>query len=215
MQRHLLSSAAIAFAEHTAAMFVVFIGPPGAGKGTQSERLVQHLGLEHLSTGEVLRKAVADGTPRGIQAAPFLDQGKLVPDSLVTQIVSRRLRETQASGCLLDGFPRTVVQAELLDEDLASLDAKLDVVLVLCVSDEIVTRRIVGRAEQAIANGETPRDDDDPIMTSKRLSVYHSQTEPVLDYYRRRGVLREIDGLGTIDEVFQRICDVVDPLTAT
>lgn len=188
-------------------MLVVFIGPPGAGKGTQAKHLAEHLQVPHLSTGEMLREAAEAGTDLGLQAASYMERGQLAPDELVVEIIGQRLRQPDcARGCLFDGFPRTIRQAQILDDRLQEDGRALDLVLELKVDEEELVRRLLRRA----AESAKPRADDTLDAIPKRLEVYHSLTEPVLDYYRQRGLLREIDGAGTPEQVFERICAVVD-----
>ncbi len=188
-------------------MLIVFIGPPGAGKGTQAQRLIDYLQIPHLSTGDMLRQAKQDGTTLGRQAAPYMDQGRLVPDELVVEIVGERLEHPDCErGCLLDGFPRTLAQAEALDEHLSRHDNQIDIVLELRVDEQELVQRLLGRAEKT----DTPRPDDTPQAIPRRLQVYREETEPLLDYYRQRGLLHTVDGMGTTDEVFSRIRIGVD-----
>jgi adenylate kinase len=180
-------------------MLIVFLGPPGSGKGTQAQRLKEYLGVAHLSTGEMLRDA--EDTPLGRRAARYMLAGQLVPDDVVVGIVVDRLSEKDCSrGCLFDGFPRTVPQAEALDRMLADRATPLDLVLALDVPDERLIERLVSRG----------RPDDDRQTIAERFRQYESLTAPVLDYYRRRGILRQIDADGTPDEVFARIREAVD-----
>jgi adenylate kinase len=178
-------------------MLIVFIGPPGSGKGTQAKRLLSHLNIPHLSTGELLREAKAKDDSLGRLAAQYMDQGRLVPDPLVLAMVGERLQDpAYVNGCLFDGFPRTLQQARSLDESLAQRGTPLDLVLELRASEEELTSRMLKRAA---AEG---RVDDNPTTIAHRMEVYRQQTAPLLDYYRFRGVLTPIDAMGTPDEVF-------------
>jgi adenylate kinase len=182
-------------------MRIVFIGAPGAGKGTQAERLAGRLAIPHLSTGEVLREAVARKSSVGQVAVHHLDRGELVPDSVVVDLVQERLAEPDcAGGCLFDGFPRTLVQAEALDELLAASGTPLDLVLELAVRPELLLARLLARG----------RSDDKESAIRQRLATFQLQTLPLLEYYKNRGLLRTVDGEGGVDEVFGRICGVVD-----
>jgi adenylate kinase len=181
-------------------MRIVFLGPPGSGKGTQAQRLKDYLGVAHLSTGEVLRNAVDADTPLGREANRFMRTGHLAPDDVVFGIVVERLGEKDcARGCLFDGFPRTVPQAEDLDRLLTERRMPLDLVIALEVSEERLLERLLARG----------RPDDDRKTILERFRQYNRLTAPLLDYYRRRGVLREIAAEGTPDEVFAKVCDAV------
>ncbi len=181
-------------------MLIVFIGPPGSGKGTQAKRLLQHLGIAHLSTGDLLREAKAAGTPIGKLAAQYMDQGRLAPDSLVLDLVDQKLREPQfAKGCLFDGFPRTLAQGCSLDASLAKRGTPLNLALELRADENELVSRMLKRA--ALEG----RADDTPQTIAHRFEVYRQQTEPLLDYYRFKGILSIIDAMGTPDEVFERI----------
>jgi adenylate kinase len=180
---------------------IIFLGPPGVGKGTQAERIRQHFGIPTLSTGDLLRRAKRAGTELGRQVAAFLERGQLVPDQTIIQLVAEQLdRPEHAQGCLLDGFPRTDAQAKALDEYLESRDQAVDLLaLELRADAEELFQRLVGRAEIE------RREDDNPQTIRQRMHVYSSQTLPLVDYYRRRGQLEVVDAMGTPDEVFERI----------
>lgn len=181
-------------------MYVIFVGPPGVGKGTQAQRLVGKLEVVHLSTGEILRAAMEEGSPLGTEARAYVEQGRLVPDELIVNMIGDRLsRPDCANGWLLDGFPRTVNQARALDQLLAEQERRIDIVLALTAPVDELKTRLLKRAELE------GRSDDNPTTIAQRLQVYEDQTAPVLDYYRRQSLLKEVDGLGTPDEVFGRI----------
>jgi adenylate kinase len=181
-------------------MLIVFLGPPGAGKGTQAKRLLGHLRIPHLSTGELLREAKSKGTPLGRRAAQYMDQGRLVPDSLVLELVAEKLQDPEfIAGCLFDGFPRTLQQARSLDEALANRGTPLDIALELRAPEEELVDRMLRRA------AAEQRSDDNPETIAHRMEVYRQETSPLIDYYRFRGILSPIDALGTPDEVFARI----------
>lgn len=201
-------------------MNVIFLGPPGAGKGTQAVRVCERLGIPQISTGDILRRAMKEGTPTGLAAKSYVEKGELVPDSVVIDIVRERLAaEDCRKGYVLDGFPRTVPQAEALAA-FAGIDAVIDIE----VSDEQLTERLSGR-RVCLACGGTyhvsrlagsttcmkcgaqliQRDDDKAETVLSRLSVYHAQTAPLIDYYRARGLLRTVDGAQPMDECFAEI----------
>lgn len=181
-------------------MLIVFIGPPGAGKGTQSLRLTKYLQIPHLSTGDMLRQAKEEGTQLGQLAARYIDNGRLVPDPVVVSVVGERLHQPDCqNGCLLDGFPRTLGQAESLDAYLEERGTPLDLVLELSASEDELLRRLVRRAELE------EREDDTPEKIARRLSDYRTKTQPLLEYYRRHGLLESVDGMQTPDEVFEDI----------
>ena len=186
-------------------MLIVFIGPPGAGKGTQAKRLVQDLGIPHLSTGDMLRQAVDEGTDLGATVATYMESGQLVPDELVVGIVGKRLGQPDClGGCLLDGFPRTTNQARILDELLPANRTSLDLVLQLEVDRDELTRRMLERAKIEA------RADDSPDTIASRFDVYQTETEPLIQYYQERGIVQSVDGMGTPDEVFALIKGVID-----
>jgi len=183
-------------------MRLVLLGPPGAGKGTQSARLVDRLGVPQLSTGDMLRAAVAAGTPVGLKAKTLMDQGALVPDDLVIGVISQRIEEKDAAkGFILDGFPRTVAQAEALRTMLTEKGIRLDAVLELVVDQNALLRRIETRVQETLARGDTVRADDNPESLKTRLDAYRAQTAPVSAYYEGLGELTRIDGMASIDSV--------------
>lgn len=183
-------------------MRLIFLGPPGAGKGTQATRIVAKHGIPQLSTGDMLRAAVAAGTPIGVKAKAVMDAGGLVSDEIVIGIVADRIEEPDAKkGFILDGFPRTLAQAEALDAMLASKGLKLDTVLELKVDQAKLVDRIVKRAEEARAAGQPVRKDDDPEVFKTRLEAYNRDTAVVAPYYAARGQVIDIDGMQPIDHV--------------
>lgn len=183
-------------------MRLIFLGPPGAGKGTQAARIVQKHGIPQLSTGDMLRAAVAAGTPIGVKAKAVMDAGQLVSDEIVIGIVADRIEEADAKkGFILDGFPRTLAQAQALDEMLESKGVKLDSVLELRVDQSKLVDRIVKRAEEARAAGQPVRKDDDPEVFKTRLEAYNRDTAVVAPYYEKRGQLTAIDGMQGIEQV--------------
>jgi adenylate kinase len=183
-------------------MRLIVLGPPGAGKGTQSARLVRKYGIPQLSTGDMLRAAVAAGTPIGLKAKALMDAGKLVPDDVVLGIVAERIAEPDgARGFILDGFPRTVKQAEALDALLKSKNMKLDAVIELKVDESALLSRIEKRAKEMIAKGCAVRADDNPDAFKTRLDAYRAMTAPVSAYYAEKGGLKTVDGMAPIDVV--------------
>ena len=185
-------------------MRIVFIGPPGAGKGTQAERLVGAYGIAHLSTGDMLRAARDAKTQVGREADRYMSAGELVPDDIMIAIIAERLQEPDCqNGYLLDGFPRTIAQAETLDRMLAQEGTPLDTVLELRVPEEELLHRLAGRG----------RADDTLDVIRQRLVAYREQTEPLLEYYGNRNLIKSIDGLGTIEEIFNRARTVLDEFT--
>lgn len=184
---------------------VIFLGPPGAGKGTQAERLAGEQGLTKISTGEILRDHVSRGTELGQQVRPILDAGHLVPDDILIALIRDRLAGMEPVRVIFDGFPRTGAQAEALDMLLEELGAPVTAVPLLEVPDELLVERIVERGRQAAARGEPVRSDDTEEVARKRQQVYREQTQSLIDYYGARGHLRHVDGVGTLDEVYGRI----------
>jgi adenylate kinase len=186
------------------------LGPPGAGKGTQATKIATRLGIPQLSTGDMLREAVASRSTSGLRAKHIMDRGELVPDDVVVSVVINRIDHSDTTnGFILDGFPRTVTQAEALDRELASRDIKLDAVLELNVDEDALLDRIRGRAEKAASNGERIRGDDNPEVFKTRLDVYRAQTAPVTEYYRSQGLLSAVDGLQSIDVVTEELAAVL------
>jgi adenylate kinase len=183
-------------------MRLVLLGPPGAGKGTQGDRLIERHKIVRLSTGDMLRAAVKAQTPVGLKAKDIMARGELVSDEIVIGIIGDRLQEADVkNGFILDGFPRTVAQAEALDSLLAAKGIALDAVLELKVDEGALLRRIETRIAEMTARGETVRADDNPETLKKRLDAYRSQTAPLSAYYAGKGTLQEIDGMLSIDEV--------------
>jgi adenylate kinase len=183
-------------------MRLILVGPPGAGKGTQATRLVEKYGIPQLSTGDMLRAAVAAETPIGLKAKEVMDAGGLVSDEIVVGIIRDRIAEDDAkNGFILDGFPRTLAQAEALDDMLEANGLKLNAVLELRVDQTKLVDRIVKRAEDAKAAGQPVRKDDDPEVFKQRLEAYNRDTAVVVPYYEKSGHLSVIDGMQSIDEV--------------
>ncbi|MCX7913555.1 MAG: adenylate kinase [Thermodesulfovibrionales bacterium] len=209
-------------------MNLVFLGAPGAGKGTQAKKLVEKYGIPQISTGDLLRAAVAAGTPLGKEAKSYMDKGELVPDSVVLAMVEERLRQDDCKrGFILDGFPRNTSQAEALDKMLSALNMPLTAAVSVDVPFDDLMKRLTGRRTCKACGqmyniyfnppqkanicdkcgGELfQRDDDKEETIKKRLDVYSAQTAPLFDYYKKRGILKSVDGTGNIDEIFANIC---------
>ena len=196
-------------------MRLILLGPPGAGKGTQAERLVRNLGVPQLSTGEMLRAAVAAGTPIGLKAKAVMESGALVSDETVVAIINDRIEEADATkGFILDGFPRTLAQAHALEDMLAAKGLKLDAAIELTVDSAKLVDRIVNRAAAAKAAGQLARKDDDPDVFKSRLLAYERDTAAVTPFYRERGLLHMVDGMAPIDKVASAIDAVLSEVAA-
>ena len=213
-------------------MRIILLGPPGAGKGTQAKDLVNKYGIPQISTGDILRKNLAEKTPLGLEAKKFMDKGELVPDSVVVGIVKERLKEADCKpGYILDGFPRTVPQAEALDAALADMKTPLDKVLSIEVPDEELVKRLSGRRtcrscqegyhvmfKKPKAEGKCDkcggelyqRDDDKEEAIMNRLKVYQSSTAPLIDYYKGKGLLSSINGVGAMGDILQRMVTALE-----
>ena len=209
-------------------MRLVLLGAPGAGKGTQAKKLIETYGIPQISTGDILRKAVADGTPLGKEAKSYMDKGELVPDSVVIGLVKERIAQDDCKkGYILDGFPRNTAQAEVLDKVLAEMGAPLDTALSVDVGKDVLMKRLTGRRTcrkcQQMYNiyfslpkkegvcdkcgGELfQRDDDKEETIRKRLDVYDAQTAPLMEYYKKKGIVKSVAGTGSIDEIFKQVC---------
>jgi adenylate kinase len=191
-------------------MRLILLGPPGAGKGTQAKRLVERFNVVQLSTGDMLRAAVAAATPVGLKAKDIMARGELVPDDVVVAIVADRISEPDAqNGFILDGFPRTVPQAEALDRMLEEKGLALDAVIELKVDEGILLQRIESRVASMAAQGEALRPDDNPESLKKRLDAYRIQTAPLAGYYAGKGMLRTVDGMASIDDVTVAIAEIL------
>jgi adenylate kinase len=213
-------------------MRLVLLGAPGAGKGTQAKKLIEKYAIPQISTGDILRKAVADGTPLGKEAKAVMDRGELVPDKIVLGLVEERIKQDDCkNGYILDGFPRNTAQAESLDNILSSLGAPLTVALSVDVDKDDLMKRLTGRRTckhcQQMYNvyfspsqkegscdkcgGELyQRDDDKEDTIKKRLDVYEAQTAPLIDYYGKKGILESVPGTGSIDDIFNKVCTILE-----
>lgn len=191
-------------------MRLILLGPPGAGKGTQAARLVEKYGIVQLSTGDMLRAAVAAGTETGLKAKAVMEAGDLVSDEIVNQIVSDRISEPDcARGFILDGYPRTLAQADAVEDMLKRKDRRLDAVVELVVDDRALVGRIVKRAEDAAAAGQPVRKDDTPEVFDERLRAYYKSTAPLTGYYYAKGNLKTVDGMASIDDVTTQINSIL------
>ncbi len=212
-------------------MKIIMLGAPGAGKGTQAKKIAEKYQIPHISTGDIFRANIKDGTELGKKAKTYMDQGLLVPDELVCDLVVDRVKQDDCrNGYILDGFPRTIPQAESLDAALGQMGESLDFAINVDVPDEHIVNRMSGR-RACVGCGATYhtvyaptkkegvcdvcgaelilRDDDKPETVQKRLSVYHDQTQPLIDYYRGKGILKDVDGTKDMDVVFQAITDIL------
>lgn len=212
-------------------MKIIMLGAPGAGKGTQAKKIAEKYSIPHISTGDIFRANIKNGTELGMKAKTYMDQGLLVPDELVVDLVVDRLAQDDcANGCVLDGFPRTIPQAEALDRALTAVGQSVDFAINVEVPDENIVKRMSGRracvncgATYHIVYAPTKvenvcdtcqgdlilRDDDKPETVQKRLNVYHEQTQPLIDYYTKKNILVEVDGTVDIDDVFAAIVKVL------
>ena len=212
-------------------MKLIMVGAPGAGKGTQAKKLSAKYNIPHISTGDIFRANIKNGTELGIKAKTYMEQGLLVPDELVVDLVVDRLsQEDCVEGCILDGFPRTIPQAEALDKALVELNQKLDYAINIDVPDENIVHRMAGRRAcircgatyhvefappkvedtcDACGNNLVLRYDDTPETVQKRLDIYHEQTQPLIDYYTDKGIIKTFDGTADIEDVFKAIVEVL------
>ncbi len=185
-------------------MFILLLGAPGSGKGTQGKLLAERLGLQKITTGDILRTAVAGATPLGLEAKKFMDDGKLVPDTVVLSLIKEELAKPEAQqGAVLDGFPRTAAQAELVDRTLAERGQRLNHVLLLDVPEEEVVRRMMARAARE------GRSDDTPDAIKTRLQVYQRDTAPLIAHFAQRGIVRRVPGTGTVDDIAVEIRRII------
>ncbi len=187
---------------------LILFGPPGSGKGTQAERLEEAYNLVHISTGVLFRSAMDEGTELGIRANEYMCRGELVPDEVTIEMLKNKmLAHRKAEGFIFDGFPRTRPQAEALDELLHKMDQQIDALIMLDVSEEEIVKRIVLRGKES-----NRPDDSDPEIVRNRFKVYQAKTAPIYDYYTAKGKAYKINGIGSIDEIFQTLCDTIDSL---
>ncbi len=185
---------------------LILFGPPGAGKGTQSEKLIEKYQLIHLSTGDILRSEIAEGTELGLKAKEVMDLGELVPDEVVIAMIKSKLEaNASAKGFIFDGFPRTTAQAEALDALLEELAHPITIMLALEVSESELIKRLLNRGK----NSGRPDDQDEAIIQN-RINEYQNKTAPIKDYYSLQGKFRAIEGIGSIDDIFNRLCSQID-----
>ena len=214
-------------------MNIVLLGPPGSGKGTQAKMIAEKYGVVHISTGDILRENVRNGTALGVEAKKFMEAGKLVPDSLLIDIIKDRLaKDDVKGGWMLDGYPRTMPQAEAMDKILPNLGQKIDVVLNIDVPDAELVKRVTGRrmckcgatyhvqfnppkvaGKCDACGGELyQRADDNEETVKERLQAYHAQTQPLIDYYEKRGIVATVLGVGDIKEIFGKVAEALDKI---
>ncbi|MEL6361380.1 MAG: adenylate kinase [Pseudomonadota bacterium] len=194
-------------------MILILLGPPGAGKGTQAKGIMETRGIPQLSTGDMLRSAIASDSPLGQKVQDIMDRGDLVSDEIIEEIITERIQATDCQpGFILDGAVRTVGQAEMIDRVLESQGRKLDVVIELVVDEDELVERLNKRIEETLARGEEVRPDDNEETFRKRQQVYRDQTAPLIPYYEAQGKLHKVDGMGTIDEVADGIGQVLDKI---
>jgi adenylate kinase len=185
-------------------VFILLLGAPGSGKGTQGKLLAERLGLPKITTGDILRAAVQGRTPLGLEAKKFMDEGKLVPDAVILSLIKEELAKPEAQqGAVLDGFPRTAAQAELVDRTLAERSQRLNHILLLDVPEEELVRRLIARASQE------GRSDDTPEAIQTRLQVYQRDTAPLIAHFAQRGIVRRVPGTGTVDEIATEIQRII------
>lgn len=212
-------------------MKVIMLGAPGAGKGTQAKKVATRFGIPHISTGDIFRENIKNQTELGIKAGVYMDQGLLVPDELVIELIIERFKAADCiDGYVLDGFPRTIPQAIALDSGLDKKSNRIEYAINVDVADEVIIERMAGR-RACLSCGRTYhvdtlkpkvagkcdycdtelvlRDDDKPETVKKRLEVYHEQTQPLLDYYKEKGILHSVDGTGAIDDIYKEIIDLL------
>ena len=188
-------------------MRIILLGPPGAGKGTQAQFISKEYDIPQISTGDMLRAAIKEGTELGKKAEGIMKSGGLVSDDLIINLVKERIAKPDcANGCIFDGFPRTIPQAEALKKMLAERGHKVAAMIELSVPEDELMARLINRGK------EGGRSDDNEETIKKRLNVYHTQTSPLIDWYEKEGIHHHIEGLGTVDEIFARVCNVIDNL---
>ena len=187
---------------------IILFGPPGAGKGTQAEKIIEKYDLIHISTGDILRRELADRTKPGLQAKKYMDKGELVPDKVVIGMIGAKIDQNpDASGFIFDGFPRTTAQAKALDELMSKKGTRITAMLMLSVDHEELVSRLLNRGKIA---GRS--DDQDISIIENRIKVYHAETAPLKDYYNLQDKFRFVPGMGTIEEIFERLCQTIDNL---